>query len=625
MKRKFLILIGALFLLTAIDSRAEEQNVSDKKYNLGEVLVSATKTEGYQAETGSSSTVITADDLKKTGKETVLEVLRDVPGVSIMQYGSFGASTSIYLRGSKPGHTLVMLDGIELNDPMGTDRSFNFANLLIDNIKRIEIVRGAQSTLYGSDAMGGVINIITKKGEGNPKWEASFEGGAHNTFKETLGFSGALNKLSYSLSLLRLDTDGVSKAAGGSEDDGYKNTTFSTRLAYALFENANLDLVLRRVDAEYDYDDGANQDDPNKVGWWESIMGKIAFDQSINSTWDHKISFSYAETERKYRDDPDSVDTTDNAHNWYNGQTKKFEWQHNFYPVDWSKTTAGFEYEEERGFSDGRASWNRFDRKTMDNKGYYLQNRFKLLETLFITPGLRVDDNEFFGAETTYKISGSYLIADTGTRLKANWGTGFKAPSLYQLYSSYGDPNLNPDKGKSYDFGFEQNLFDDRAAFGLTYFHNEFKDMVDFDMASYTYQNIDNAKMKGLELEGSFKPSETLTLGINYTYTKTEDEDTGNELARRPKSQAGFNINWEFLEKGNLNLSASYVGSRWDNSANTGRSKAYTKVDLYTSYDLVEGFQVFGRAENLFDKTYQQIPGYAALGRSFYAGIKTAF
>lgn len=625
MKKKILILIGTLVLLTTNCVWAEEKKETGTKYDLGEVIVTATKTEGYQAETGSSTTVITADDLKKKGKRTVLEVLRDVPGVSVMQYGSFGGGTSIYLRGSKPGHTLVMLDGMELNDPMGTDRSFNFAHLLTDNIERIEIVRGAQSTLYGSDAMGGVINVITKKGQGKPKWEASLEGGSHNTFKETLGLSGSLDKLKFSLSLLRLDTDGVSKAADGSEDDGYENTTFSTRLAYALFEDANLDFVLRRIDAKYDYDDGSNQDDPNKIGWWKSIMGKIAFDQAVNSIWDHNISFSYSETERKYKDDPDSVDLADNTHNWYNGDTKKFEWQHNIYPVDWSKTTAGFEYEEERGFADGRASWDRFDRKTMDNKGYYFQNQFKLWESLFITPGLRVDDNEFFGSETTYKISASYFIPKVGTRFKANWGTGFKAPSLYQLYSSYGDPNLNPDEGESYDFGFEQNLFNDRVTFGLTYFHNEFENMVAFDMASYTYQNVDNAKMKGLELECFFKPTETLTIGANYTYTKTEDGDTGKELARRPKNQAGFNANWAFLEKGNLNLSASYVGSRWDNSANTRKVKAYTKVDFCTSYDLRENFQIFGRIENLFDKASQQIHGYAAPGRSFYAGVKATF
>ncbi len=621
MKQIFYILLCMLVLISSVSVNAFAQ-----EYNLGEVLVSATKTESYQAQSGASTTVITANDLQKKGKRTVLEVLRDVPGISIMQYGSFGGSSSMYLRGTKPGHTLVLLDGIELNDPMKTDRSFDFAYLLADNIERIEVVRGAQSTLYGSDAMGGVINIITKKGEGAPKWQASLEGGSHNTFRETLGYSGSENKLSYSLSLIRLDTDGVSKAANGAEDDGYENTTFSARLGYALFEEANLDFILRHVDAKYDYDDGANQDDPNKIGWWKSTVGKLAFDQSVNSIWDYKLSLTCSETVRKYKDDPDAVDTTDNTHNWYIGDMKKIEWQNNIYPVDWSEITAGFEYEEERGFSDGKASWDRFDRKTMDNKGYYIQNQFKLWETLFVTPGLRIDDNHLFGTETTCKVSAAYLIPEAGTRLKANWGTGFKAPSLYQLYSpSYGDVTLNPDEGTSYDFGFEQDLFQDKVSFGLTYFNNDFENMVDWDSATWKYKNIDNVQTKGIELEASFKAAENLTLSANYTYTKTKDEDTGKELARRPKSQAGFDLNWMFLEKANVNLSGSYVGARWDDSANTRKMKAYTKVDLYGSYDLNEDLQVFGRIENLFDKTFEQIHGYAGAGISGYAGIKATF
>ena len=625
MRIKILILISMLTLIVTDPVLANEKKEANIKYNLGEVIVSATKTEEYQAETGSSTTVITADDLKKKNKGTVLEVLRDVPGVAVMQYGGLGGGTSIYLRGSKPGHTLVMIDGVELNDPMATDRSFDFAHLLTGNIEQIEIVRGAQSTLYGSDAIGGVINVITKKGEGKQKWDASFEGGSHNTFKETLGLSGSSDKLSYSMSVLRLDTDGVSKASGGVEDDGYENTTFSARVGYAVFENANLDFVLRHIDAKYDYDDGANQDDPNKKGWWKSTLGKIAIDQSINLIWEHKLSFSYAETERKYKDDPDSVDPADNTHNWFKGDTKKIEWQHNVYPVDWSKTTAGFEYEEERGFADGKASWNRFDRKTMDNKGYYIQNQFKLWESLFITPGLRVDVNQFFGNETTHKISAAYLVQKTATRLKANLGTGFKAPSLYQLYSNYGDPGLTPDKSESYDFGFEQSFFKDKATFGLTYFFNKFDNMVEFDMDSYTYQNIDNAETKGLELEYSFKPIGAVTIGANYTYTKAKDNDTGKDLTKRPKNQAGFNVNWAFLDKGNLNLSAGYVGNRWNDSANTSKIKAYTTVDFNSSYDVMENFKILARIENLFDKNFQQIQGYASPGRSFYGGVKVTF
>jgi len=190
MGKKILILIGTMVLLITNYLWAEERKETSIKYDLGEIIVTATKTEGYQAEVGSSTTVITAKDLEKTGKRTVGEILRNVPGVSVVQNSAFGGLTSVYLRGSKPGHTLVLIDGVEVNDPMATDRSFDFAHLTTDNIKRIEIVRGPQSTLYGSDAIGGVINIITKKGKGKPKFSASSEAGSHKTFKEFIGLTG---------------------------------------------------------------------------------------------------------------------------------------------------------------------------------------------------------------------------------------------------------------------------------------------------------------------------------------------------------------------------------------------------------------------------------------------------
>ncbi len=628
MEKRIVILVMVIMMLMNCDSFAQGGEKTRKKYDIGEVIVTATKTETYQSEVGSSVTVITADDIKNKGATTVLAILRDVPGLSVMQSGPFGGITSLYLRGSKSGHTLVLIDGIEVNDPMKADRSFDygFGHLTTDNIERIEVVRGPQSTLYGSDAIGGVINIITKKGEGKPKWEALFEGGSYGTFKETLGFSGSEGKLNFSLSLLRLDSDGVSKAADTSEEDGYENITLSNRLGYKIYEDANLDFALRFTDAKYEYDDTAYQDDPNKVGWWRNIAGKIAFDQAINSTWEHKFSFSYSQSKRKYKDEPDSVDPADNTHNWFKGDMKKFEWQHNISPIDWSTLTCGVEYEEERGFGDGRASWNRFDRKIIDSKGCYFQNQFKLKEHLFITPGLRVDNHQYFDTETTYRISTSYLIPMTGTRFKVNWGTGFKAPSLYQLYHpSYGDTTLNPDKSKSYDCGFGQGFWNDKISFTSTYFYNDFKNMIAWDSSTSQYKNIDNAETKGLELECSFKPMEILTIGANYTYTKAEDKDTGKKLERRPENQVGFNINWAYIEKGNLNLGASYVGHRWNNATNTRKTKHYTEASLSTSYNLTSNIRIFGRIENLFDREYQEVRGYATPGRSFYVGAKVTF
>ncbi|HEC68939.1 MAG TPA: TonB-dependent receptor, partial [Candidatus Omnitrophica bacterium] len=309
----------------------------------------------------------------------------------------------------------------------------------------------------------------------------------------------------------------------------------------------------------------------------------------------------------------------------YIGDDKKFEWQNNFILADWNTITAGFEYEEERGFSDGRNSWDRFDRKSVDNKGYYLQDQINLGDKFFTTLGIRIDDHELFGTETTYKISSAYIISRTGTRVKANWGTGFKAPSLYQLYSSYGSPDLEPDESNSYDFGFEQSLLNNKISFGLIYFHNNFKNMVDFDMATFKYKNIGRAKTKGIETELAFKPWKDLKIGINYTYLDTENKETGKELGRRPKHQVALDINYKFLDKGNLNLSTTYVSSRWDDNANTKRLKQYAKIDLTVTYDLTKNFQIFARAENLFDKDYVQIRGYEMPKASFYAGVKASF
>lgn len=634
MKKEILIFTGIIVLITHGYALAEDKkNDVARHYDLGKVIVTATKTETCQYEVGSSTTVISAEDIKKTGKGTVQDVLRSVPGISVVRSGPFGGLTSVYLRGSNPGYTLVLIDGIEVNDPIKSDRSFDFSHLTTENIERIEVVRGPQSTLYGSDAVGGVINIITRKGRGDPRFDISSEGGHYNTFKETVGLSGGTKTVNYSVSASRLDTDGISKAAGGSEKDGYYNTAVSSKIGYNISDDAELSLAAHFTDAEIDLDDGSYDDDPNNKAWWRNAAGKIEFDQAVNAVWDHKASFSYSETRRKYKDEPDSRDLSDNTHNWFRSGIKKFEWQNNICPVDWDTLTGGFEYEEERGFGDGHSldslgnlKSDRLDRRAVDNQGYYLQNQFKFLESLFITPGLRVDNHELFGAETTYKISNIYNIPETGTRLKANWGTGFKAPSLYQLYHpTYGDSSLMPDESKSYDLGFEHSLSGNKAFFDLTYFHNDFKNMVDWDTVTSKYKNIGKAETKGFETGVRFLPANDLTIGANFYYLDAKDKQTGKKLTKRPENQVNLDINWIFLEKTSLNLGARYNGHTWNNSANTQKVKPYTKVDFSASYEYTKNFQVFGRIENIFDRKYEEARGYAEPGRSFYAGSRVTF
>lgn len=614
------------------------KNVSGEslQYDLGNVIVSATKTETYQAEIGSSTTVITAEDIEKSGKRTVQEVLRDVPGLTVMQTGALGGGVSVFMRGANSGQTLVMIDGVEVNDPIEVSRSFDFGNLLTDNIERIEIVRGPQSTLYGSDAMAGVINIITKRGKSKPEIEGSFEGGSHNTFNENLALRGiaAQDKLNYSISASRLDSEGISKAAGGLEEDPYHNLSLSSKVGYKVLDNAELSAVINYTDAVTGLDNGGNNDVSNYTSWYRDLAGKVSFDQAISSYWTHILSFSYHDIRRKDRRDW-NADNDNIMSDWYKGNNKKVEWQHNISPVEWNTTTAGFEYERETGSSnysvvpDPWSSSDHQDRKSVDNFGYYLQDQLKVWDRLFITPGLRVDDHEMFGTETTYKVSTAYLIPETGTRLKGSWGTGFKAPTLYQLYSIYGDSNLNPEESRSYDFGFEQSFFQDKLFFDLTYFHNNFKNLIDYVSIATSpygeYRNVSRAVTKGFEIGAKIKPRDNLTFSANYTYTDSEDKSTGLELVRRPKNQANFNINWGFLPKANLDFGMNYLGARRDSDWNSVKDKAYTIFRLAASYDVTENLQVFGRIENLFDREYQEVYGYETFGRSFYAGLKAKF
>ncbi len=627
--RKNVFILAGILVLNASSIQAQESNVKPA-YNLGEIIVTATKAEAYQAEVGNSTTVITAEEIKKRGKPAVGELLRTAPGVSVARSGGPGSFTVLRLRGGEPGYTMVMIDGVEVKYPMEHSGGFfDFAYLTADNIERIEIIRGPQNTLYGSSAMDGVINIITKKGEGKPKFNISLEGGSYNTFRELIGLSGGVEKIDYSFSASRIDSDGISSAAGGAENDGCEINNISGRLGFKAFDDSELSLILRYTDAQSDIDDGANDDDPNYTVEKKMFSSQIQLDQPLTGRWEHKISFSFLDTERNYKDSSDSVDTIEDEDSRYKGDIKKVDWQHNFFPSDSDTITCGFDYKEERGSSKHRSGEliSNLARKSVENKGCYLQNQLKLKERLFATIGTRVDDHRLFGTENTYKVSSAYLIPETGTRLKVNWGTGFRSPSIYQLYSSYGDPDLNPEESKSYDFGFEQNLLGNKASLGITYFHNDFKNLIDYSFAASKYENIGKTKTEGIETEADFKPIKDFTISANYTHLDSEDKNTGLELLRRARNQAGLNLNWQFLEKGNFDLGITYVGKRKDYTPYPvrGTNKAYTKVDISASYEFAGGFRLFGRIDNLLDKKYQEVYGYAAPGASFYAGVKICF
>ncbi len=608
--------------------------------SLEELLVTATRVPTPSREVASSITVISEQEIEQRQAMTVPELLRTVPGVDVAKRGGPGTQTSVFIRGAKSEHTLVMLNGIEMNDPSLVGRSFDFANLTTENIERIEVLRGPQSPLYGSDAIGGVINIITKKGQGKLSGYFSAEAGSFDTFREKAGLNGGTKMFNYSLGISRLDTNGISSAdedAGNHEEDGYENTTFSTRLGITPTKKFNLDTVFRYTDDESELDDtgGMGGDDPNHIQKTEQMYLKTEAELSLyNDLWQQKLSFSLTDHDREIDDDPDVGQPKEFMRSSYEGKMNKFSWEHNLFIHDTNTLTLGLETEEEEIDSNYYSKSHGFTTKTSiedesaRTSSAYIQDQINLWNSWFTTLGLRVDDHEEFGTETTYRITSSYLVQQTGTKIKGTFGTGFKAPSLYQLYSpQYGNEDLDAEESKGWDIGLEQTLLGDKLSLGMTYFYNDIEDLIEFDNS--LYRNVDEAETKGIELYSTFRPINALTLSASYTYTDTEDESTGEELLRRPEHKFSFDFNYSFLNRGNVNVGLDYVGTRedevWDPvSYSTSRVELdeYYLARLAASYKVLKHVEIFGRVENLFDEDYQEVKGYGTPGISAYGGIK---
>lgn len=599
--------------------------VAQETVYLEKMVVTATRTMERAESVASSVTVITAEEIEAKQVTTVLEVLRSVKGFDVVQNGGVGKRTSIFVRGGNSGHILVMIDGVQVNSP--TTGSYDFANLTVDNIDRIEIIRGPQSTLYGSDAMAGVINIISKEGKGSLQWQISGEGGTYNTKKFSLSASGSSEKTNYSFSASRFKTDGFSVAKDLDEDDGYENTSFSGKVGLNFSESLDIDLGISysesTSDLDYYYDSATFITTPDALNYemrTKTLTPYIKAVQRINNDWDHTIMASLDEAsiiEKKDSTTTSEIDTT----------VKNINWQHNLYLAKETNTlTFGVEYEEQAGENGGEGDFEKF----IHNKAFYLQDQASMLtERLNVSLGVRVDDHSLFGEETTSRITALYNLKSTGTKFKGSWGTAFKAPTLNDLYYNaswgIGNPDLKPEKSTGYDIGFEQKI-SDLILISANYFENDFKNLIQWDWSIFpmTPENISKAETKGYEFGFNFKPVNSFYIDASCTLLDTEDKSTGNELARRANNKGTITVGWT-PEKADFNLTVNKVGKRWDNGGNTNKLRSYTKVDFAASFDITKNLTLFGRGENLLNEDYEEAKGYGTAGISYYGGLKANF
>jgi vitamin B12 transporter len=642
------VVLTAVFFISFLFSFCMGGSSHAEKVELEPLVVTATRVEAPLREVGSSITVITEQELASRQKMPVLEVLRGLPDVDVVQSGGLGRQTSVFIRGANPNHTLVLIDGIEANDPSSPDGAFDFANLLTDNIERIEILRGPQSTLYGSDAIGGVIHIITKKGKGRSSPYLKAEGGSLDTFKIIGGINGGSERGDYSLSASRLETAGISAAneeRGNGERDGYRNTTVAARLGLTPWPTLGLNIILRYNNAHADLDEfkcldifcatSLLVDDPNSTQDTEQLLVRGQGQLSLfNGLWEQKLGVSYTLHDRK-NDNPFDLNTLFSSRSSFDGEKLKGEWQHTLYLHESNTLTFGVETEEERAktqFIHSIFGIFTLPEKSADTTGYYLQDQLRLWNTFYVTAGVRLDDHSRFGEKITWRVAPALVFDATGTKLKASYGTGFKAPTLSQFFDPFsGNPDLKPEKSRGWDIGMEQSFWQNRLAFGGTYFDNKLTDLIDFGPAPFFKSiNIGKAETEGYELFAALTPLSDLTLRADYTRTVTEDERTGLTLLRRPGHKAGFNANLHFLGKGNIDLGITYVGRREEQDFSTSPATrvelpSYTVINLAASYDLNSHLQMFGRIENLLDKDYEEVLGFGAPGITGYGGIRLSY
>ncbi len=593
-----------------------------------ELVITPTRSQTPIDQIGSSVTVITADDIEREQKTSVADLLREVPGVDVAQSGGPGQATSVFMRGANSEHTLVLVDGVEVNDPSNPNGAYDFSHLTTDNIERIEVLRGNESVLYGSNAIGGVISIITKQGTGAPSGWASIEGGSYNTFKAESGVSGVQDGLGFSLDASRLSTSGIAafdKTEGvPGHHDGYDDTNFSARLNGKINDWLSANTTMRYNDAHtvYDEDFGVLPDTfflsdnfttAKELDW--SGTGIVTL---LDGKWQQEFTANYYDRRS---------DTDDQAFGpvFAYSTRQGVSWLNHFTLDDHNLLTFGAETKKEtvdtNNDDDGRFS------KHVD--GYYLQDQIGFTKQFYTTVGARLDDDSAFGEKTTYRIAPTYTVEETGTRFKASYGTGFKAPSLLQLYDTLsGNPNLKPETSEGYDAGFEQKLWSNKATFGSTFFHTNFTNLITFGPAP-TFQNINinTARVMGVENFIQLSPLPSLSLKAQYTYTDAYDAGTGEELLRRAKNKASFDADYTFLERGRAGVNVIWNGVRDDSDFYGNRVVLPNSVvaNLTSSWELTDHLKLFGRIDNLFDKQYENVFGFGTPGLSAYAGIKAQY
>lgn len=613
------------------------------------IVVTATRAPASLSNVGSAMSVIDANTLEQRQIVSVVDALRDTPGLNFNRNGGPGSVTSVRIRGAEADQTVLLIDGVKLNDPSAPGGGFDFGSLLVGDLDRIEVLRGPQSTLYGSQAIGGVINLITRAPEG--PWGAAFdiETGELQSHRVRARVAGGGERFGFALAAGTFETEGVSALdarAGGNERDGYEHRAASARARANIAENV-------RVEAGAWWSRGAVGidgfpaplfvfADTREVSTIEEriLNASVSFDL-LDGRLRNRMQVSQTRTDRSSRDPDSGVANSVLAL----GENERLDFQTTFDASKSVQFIAG--WERESAALDTRFP-SLFDPNPMPTRGeaklqsVYAQVQATPFAGLSATAGLRHADDHRFGDAVTLRATLAYSPNNQNTILRASVGDGFKAPTPFQLFSDFGNPTLAPEEAYAWDVGVEQGLWNEAVRIAATYFHRTARNQIDFvscfGVSSAqclgrpfgVYDNVARTRSEGVELNAVWAPNALWRAELALTALNAENRADGapnfaRNLPRRPERTAALSVTRLFAGGHDLSLAINHVGDSFDDAANTRRLKSHTLAGVRGAFAVTERWSIYGRVENVTDEAYQTAFGYGALPRQAFVGVRAAF
>jgi vitamin B12 transporter len=596
-------------------------------------IVTATRSEVFPEESGLAITLVNERDLRRLQSPSLADVLVRTPGVTVSRNGGIGTTTALRIRGAEGDQTLTLIDGVRVNDPSSPGGGFDFGNLLVGNITRVEVLRGPNSVPWGSQALGGIVNVVTQTPTQTLSANARAEYGSDDTRNLVGSIGGGFGPVRISAGGGYFKSDGISAFKNGTERDGYRQYAANGRIGIDLSDNFDLDFRSYYANSKTQLDgfpppffgfaDTAEYSTAEQLTAYAGANLRLADDQFKN-----RIAFTLTDINRDNFASPAATSPSFLA----KGRVERIEYQGVLEISDQFRTVFGAEHERS-GFNDGFSTT-----KTNATSGYG-QIIASFSDELTLTGGARVDDYKTYKTKLTFSANAAWRPS-YNTVIRAAYGEGFKAPTLFQLFSFFGNNTLNPETAKSYEIGIEQKAQNGTVTFGLTAFQRNTRNQIDYiscfgqttgictNRPFGTYDNVDRARAKGIELSIKARPSDTLTLEANYSLIDSKDRTTGLTLLRRPKHSVNFAVDWEAADWLKLGASLHSVSDSADNDFQTFTRTSldsYTLASFRAAVPLGERFELYGRVENLFDTAYETVSGYGTQGRKAHVGVRAKF